>query len=97
MLTNAPLRFLAYSAPNLTANASALYSNALVIELVMKWSTALIGANKVAASRREMIVGPPPVEEEGGKPNAERRGELERKRVKVRREKAVWAREVRRR
>lgn len=44
-----------------------------------------------------MMVGPPEERREGAKPKEESRERLERKRVKVEREKAVWRREVRRR
>jgi hypothetical protein len=67
--------------------------------LVQNCKTLDMGLNRLAARRREMMVGP--LEEgerrEGEKPKEERREWLERKRVKVEREKAVWRREVRRR
>lgn len=88
------MRFFAYPLPSFVANASALYSNALVTEFVTKWRTALIGVKRFAASKREMRVGPAEEEEEEENPKALRRGMLLRKRVKVHREKAVCSREV---
>lgn len=70
-----------------------------MIEFVKKLKNALNGVNNVAARKREMTVGPTwevnPVfwarEEkgEGWNPKEERRDVLERKRVKIEREKAI--------